>query len=124
LVHDNIIKITDFGLSKRTEESSEKQSSLHGVVPYIDPKKFDESKSQTYSLNEKSDIYSIGMLLWEISSGQQPFKGKSDFSLIVQISRGLREIPIPNTPEDYVNLYTGKYKLCLHSVLIIFRIIN
>ena len=76
------------------------------MIPYIDPKKFNDS--QSYSLNEKSDVYSIGVLLWEISSGRQPFKDKSDYSLIVQISRGLREIPIPNTPEDYVKIYTGK----------------
>jgi hypothetical protein len=98
-------------LSKRIEESSKTQTNLRGMIPYIDPKKFNELKSQSYSLNEKSDIYSIGVLLWEISSCQQPFKDKSDYSLIVQISRGLRETPIPNTPEDYVKIYTGKYNL-------------
>jgi serine/threonine protein kinase len=66
------------------------------------------SDSQSYSLNKKSDVYSIGILLWEISSGQKPFKDKSDYNLIVQISRGLRETPVPNTPEDYVKIYTGK----------------
>ena len=92
-------------MSKRIEESSETKSKLYGIIPYIDPKKF---YSQSYSLNEKSDVYSVGMLLWEISSGQKPFKDISHFRLIVQISRGLRETPIPNTPDDYVNLYKGK----------------
>ena len=96
-------------MSKRIEESSKTQSNLRGIIPYIDPKKFNELESQSYSLNEKSDVYSIGVLLWEISSGQQPFKGKSDFSLIVQIPRGLRETPVPDTPEDYVKVYIGKY---------------
>ena len=93
---------------KRIEESSETKSKLYGIIPYIDPKKF---YSQSYSLNEKSDVYSIGMLLWEISSGQQPFKDISHYSLIVRISKGLRETPIPNTPEDYVKIYTGNYIL-------------
>ena len=100
--------MADFGLSKRIEESSVSQSNLRGMIAYIDPKKFNETKLQPYSLNEKSDIYSVGVLLWEISSGYQPFKDVPCYSLIVQISRGLRETPIPDTPKAYIKIYTGK----------------
>ena len=79
------------------------------MVPYIDPKKFNETKSQSYSLSKKSDVYSVGVLLWESSSGQKPFKDVPYYSQIVQISKGRREAPIPNTPEDYIKIYTGKY---------------
>jgi serine/threonine protein kinase len=97
--------LADFGLSKRIDESCNSRSDLFGVVPYIDPQKFN---FQHYSLNKKSDIYSIGVLLWEISSGKPPFKGMSSYSLIVQISQGLRETPLPDTPSAYINIYTGK----------------
>ena len=95
-------------MSKRIEEASKTQSDLFGVVPYVDPKKFSK---RSYSLNKKSDVYSIGVLLWEISSGQPPFyvEGEPyDGSLAVQIIQGLRETPVPDTPDDYVKLYTGK----------------
>jgi len=93
-------------LSKRIGISSTK-SKLFGVIPYIDPKKFNNVE---YSLNEKSDIYSIGILLWEISSGQPPFCDEEyDVHLAIQILRGLREKATPNTPKDYVKIYTGKY---------------
>ncbi|CAB4476387.1 unnamed protein product [Rhizophagus irregularis] len=60
-----------------------------------------------YPLNEKSDIYSIGVLLWEISSGQPPFKdGQYDIGLVLNIMQGLRETPVTGTPEDYIKLYT------------------
>ena len=96
-------------MSKRIEESSKTKSELFGVVPYIDPKKFGE---WTYSLNKKSDVYSIGVLLWEISKGQPPFyvEGERyDGSLALHILQGHRETTIPDTPVDYVKLYTGKY---------------
>ena len=56
-------------------------------------------------------MYSIGVLLWEISSGQPPLYLEDepyDVSLAVQIIQGLRETPVPDTPDDYVKLYTGK----------------
>ncbi|RGB26486.1 kinase-like domain-containing protein [Rhizophagus diaphanus] len=104
LVHQNSIKLADFGLSKRIDEASNSQSKLLGMVPYIDPKilLFNNLK-----LNEKSDVYSIGVLLWEISSGIPPFHEESNkFNLIYEILRGRREVIIPNTPNDYSNLYT------------------
>lgn len=70
-------------------------------------KKLNSSKC---SLNKKSDVYSVGVLLWELSSGQPPFKNEShDFVLINKILNGHRERIIPGSPEDYVKLYTGKY---------------
>ncbi|GBC09225.1 hypothetical protein RclHR1_00870016 [Rhizophagus clarus] len=104
LVHQNSIKLADFGLSKRIGEASNSQRKLLGKVPYIDPKVLvDDNLSQ----NEKSDIYSIGVLLWEISSGNPPFHEESyDFRLMYRILEGRREEIIFGTPKDYSNLYT------------------
>ncbi|CAI2189116.1 9657_t:CDS:2, partial [Funneliformis geosporum] len=57
-----------------------------------------------------SDVYSVGVLMWEISSGRLPFYIKDeeyDISLAIEILGGLRERIIPGTPEDYVKIYTG-----------------
>ncbi|PKK64692.1 kinase-like protein [Rhizophagus irregularis] len=104
LVYENTIKLVDFGLSKRIFEASKQQSDLVSMIPYVDPKKFVSSKP--YSLNKKSDVYSIGVILWEISSGQKPFKEEIyDANLATQILQGYREIIVPDTPIDYSNLY-------------------
>ena len=117
LIHQNTIKLADFGLSKRIEAATESKSKLFGVIPYVDPKIFNRRRSssdqatQIYSLNEKSDVYSVGVLLWEISNGQPPFyvEGEGyDVGLALEILQGLRETVVPDTPENYMKIYTSK----------------
>uniref|UniRef100_U9UM10 Protein kinase domain-containing protein n=1 Tax=Rhizophagus irregularis (strain DAOM 181602 / DAOM 197198 / MUCL 43194) TaxID=747089 RepID=U9UM10_RHIID len=77
MTHNYIRVVADFGLSKRIGLAS-KQLNLFGIIPYVDPKIFSKRKNnknstQLFSYNEKSDIFSIGVLLWEISSGKSPF---------------------------------------------------
>ncbi|PKB92052.1 hypothetical protein RhiirA5_446240, partial [Rhizophagus irregularis] len=56
---------------------------------------------------KKSDIYSIGVLFWEISSGKPPFHEENyKIGLIYDISQGRREEIISVTPNDYSTLYT------------------
>jgi serine/threonine protein kinase len=110
--------LADFGLSKRIRGSSNCQSKLFGMIPYVDPKIFNNQRNnnnnqimQMYSLNVKSDVYSVGVLLWEISNGKPPFYIESeqyDNNLILEIAQGLRETIVPHTPEDYVKIYTRK----------------
>ena len=113
-------------MSKRIESSSNIRSKLYGIVPYIDPICFsrrknsnNETQVHVCSPNEKSDIYSLGVLLWEISSGQPPFCDKPyDTDLAMNILQGCREKPVPNTPEDYIKIYTGKHNLSWETILL------
>ena len=77
----------------------------------MDPKCFSNGKDQSknYKLNEKSDVYSIGVLMWQISSGRRPFNNEfSDYDLARNIIGGKREEIVDGTPIEYSNLYRGK----------------
>ena len=83
---------------------------MFGLIPYLDPKSLsnNENQCQNYKLNKKSDVYSIGVLMWRISSGHEPFKDKDyDVGLAIAICHGLREEIIDGTPVEYSKLYTG-----------------
>ncbi|CAH1759738.1 4010_t:CDS:2 [Entrophospora sp. SA101] len=107
LIHNGNIKICDFGISKSLLGPSIEASKGLGTIKYSDPQYL--INGENYSRNEKSDIYSIGVLLWEISSGHAPFAGKAITSkcIIVAIILGEREAIIKGTPRKYAEIYTG-----------------
>ncbi|POG63436.1 kinase-like domain-containing protein [Rhizophagus irregularis DAOM 181602=DAOM 197198] len=74
--------------------------SIYGNLPYIAPEVI-IGKEQTF----KSDIYSIGMLMWEVSSGQAPFINyEHDYDLAMNIVNGIRPKIVLGTPLEYKNL--------------------
>src|SRR6266542_6213989 len=84
--------ISDLGFCGPADKSS---TSIYGNLPYIAPEVIN-GKEYTF----ESDIYSIAMLMWEISSGQQPFINcEHDCDLAINIINGIRpkillEIPL------------------------------
>ncbi|RGB32316.1 kinase-like domain-containing protein [Rhizophagus diaphanus] len=74
--------------------------SIYGNLPYLAPEVI-IGKGHTY----KSDIYSIAMLMWEISSGQPPFSSyEHDYHLAMNIVNGIRPKVVLGTPLEYKNL--------------------
>ncbi|RIB29524.1 kinase-like domain-containing protein, partial [Gigaspora rosea] len=126
LVHEKRMLIADFGLSK-DETSKTSNSEVHGMIAYIDPKCFDCCKNKSYKCNKKSDIYSFGVILWEISSGKLPFESVEisegatirNFAILIQILKGIREQLIEGTPDSYIRLYERcwDYNLDLHPII-------
>ncbi|RHZ46442.1 hypothetical protein Glove_621g48 [Diversispora epigaea] len=105
LLQDNTIKISDFGIARLSTESSIDSKNSLGSIEYSDP--IFLKRLGKYSKTKASDIYSIGILLWEISSGKIPYESKfqDELDLIFYVSRGNREDPIVGTPQDYINIY-------------------
>jgi len=121
LIHQDNIKLADFGLSKRISDASNYPKGVFGLLPYVDPKCLNnilcniKDRDQPYEINAKSDIYSIGVLFWQLSSGHMPFCTKNDndpqydAGLAIAIENGKREDIVKGTPVEYSNLYTGKW---------------
>ncbi|RHZ88442.1 hypothetical protein Glove_22g162 [Diversispora epigaea] len=107
LVKDGAIKIYNIGLSNQFNQMSKANSAKKSGIEYIDPQIL---KNSRHKRNTKSDIYGVGVLLWEISSGRPPFQsslsnGISKINLATKISEGEREEPVKGTPMTYVDIY-------------------
>ncbi|CAG8575871.1 1083_t:CDS:2 [Dentiscutata heterogama] len=62
--------------------------------------------SKSVGLSKSTDIYSLGILYWELVSGYPPFKNSNETKLVEEICAGKRERRIPGTPDDYFELYS------------------
>ena len=121
--------MADFGLSKKIAESSSNSSKILGILPYVDPKKFND---ENYKLNKASDVYSVGVIMWQISSGYPPLKSMECINLILAVQNGAREQIIDHTPIEYSDLYESKcllfilhilYCTCVKEIIYIFLFI-
>ncbi|CAG8465000.1 9479_t:CDS:2, partial [Acaulospora morrowiae] len=103
LIHQGNIKISDFGLSKKITSYMTTTHNLVGVIPFIEPQKIMDTK---YKQDQRSDIYSLGVVFWLISSRRCPFNDQSFVNISLMISKGERENPVEKTPSHYVRLYS------------------
>ncbi|CAG8748833.1 19427_t:CDS:2, partial [Dentiscutata erythropus] len=87
--------LADFGLSKFLLDSKG-TSVVRGIAPYVDPKLLFNSN---YSHEKSSDIYSFGVLMWEVYTCLPPFGGKSDHKLAFELFLGRREEPKVGMPK-------------------------
>ena len=91
--------ITDLGLCGPVDDKS--SDKIYGITPYIAPEVFQGKKS-----TKESDIYSIGMLMWEIFAGYPPFNDRAhDGNLILNIVfNEMRPPLLSNIPSDYAKM--------------------
>ena len=71
-------KLCDFGIARIIEPSADnsyKTLGFNGTPSYMSPEQFEEDPDQR-QIDHRSDIYSLGILLYEITSGERPFSGE------------------------------------------------
>jgi serine/threonine protein kinase len=98
---DGLVKVLDFGLAKRvgeslfegptrTQETIEDGSALSGTLAYMSPEVL-RGEGSDY----RSDLWALGVVLYEAASGRRPFEGRTGFELSAAI---MRELPKPLGP--------------------------
>ncbi|RIA87828.1 kinase-like domain-containing protein [Glomus cerebriforme] len=97
ILYSNDWFISDFGFCGPVDKPL---GSIYGNLPYIAPEVI-VGEGYTFA----SDIYSIAMLMWEISSGQPPFANyENDYDLAMNIVNGMRPKIVSGTPLEYKKL--------------------
>jgi hypothetical protein len=93
-VENGIVKLGDYGLSKSVSHSQHAQSSNVGTIHYMAP----EVASGAYS--KQIDIYACGVMLYEMLTGEVPFKGESWAEIAIKHQTDLPDMS--RVPAAYV----------------------
>ncbi len=97
LLKDGKIKVTDFGIAKAVSSSETKSGIILGTPNYMSPEQINGQK-----IDGRSDIFSLGVVFYELLTGQLPFHGKTLTNLFYQITQGKHPSPRsinPNVPK-------------------------
>ncbi len=102
---DRRVRIIDFGLARGAEDDSAKltvEGSVVGTPAYMPPERIGDD-----SLDAQSDLFGLGVMLYELLTGRLPFDGTSMVAMLAAIARGT-PVPLaeaaPDTPPEVCDL--------------------
>lgn len=84
------IKLTDFGIAKRAESDATQGGAVRGKFAYISPE-----QARNEPLDPRSDVFSVGILLWELICNRRLFSALDDLAAL----RAVREPVVPRPTE-------------------------
>ena len=90
LVDDGRIKVGDFGLARPVTSATQTGATLMGTIAYISPELLQRGTSDF-----RSDLYSVGIMLYEMLTGKQPFVGETPMQIAMQHANN----PVPRAAD-------------------------
>ena len=79
--YDGAVKLVDFGIARVSSTPSTTQGGLKGKIAYMSP---EQCRGKT-ALDRRSDIFSVGTILYELTTGQLPFRDETEYAVLNQI---------------------------------------
>src|SRR5918997_25824 len=81
------LKVTDFGIARAGPSQMTEAGSIVGTAQYLSPE-----QAQGAPVSESSDLYSVGIVLYELLTGEVPFSGESPVEIAM---KHLSKVPTP-----------------------------
>lgn len=88
------VKLADFGVAKVLGRGVTERGALKGKIAYMSPE-----QARTDEIDQRSDLYALGILVQELTTGAHPFAGGGDLEVLDRVQRGAAAPPArPGAP--------------------------
>lgn len=92
---DGEVKIVDFGIAKAALRNSKTQAGvLKGKFGYMSPEQV-----RGLPIDRRSDIFALGIILWELLTNEKLFTGETDFETLERVKNGAVPLPSSKNPK-------------------------
>ena len=109
LSSDGTPKITDFGLAKHGNADFTASGAIMGTPAYMSP---EQAAGRTREIGTSSDVYSLGVILYELLTGKPPFRGETGIQtmkLVIECDPDRIRNTVTQTPRDLETI-------CMHCL--------
>ncbi len=97
------VKVTDFGIARITDSSKTKTGMVLGTPSYMSPEQLAGKK-----IDGRSDLFSLGVMLYQMACGKLPFEGDSMAQLMFKIA---------NEPHPHIREFNPQVPECLAAII-------
>jgi len=107
---EGVVKVADFGIARVMEDYSVTKTGVIGTPKYMSPERIKGEKD----IDGRSDIYALGIVFYEMVTGEVPFSDENEFSIL---EKHIRTAPPPpsNVRSDLPKVYEKIILRCLEK---------
>ncbi|MCR9165319.1 MAG: serine/threonine-protein kinase [Nannocystaceae bacterium] len=108
LAYDGSVKLTDFGIAKAMDlTSATRTGTFKGKLGHSSPE-----QARGESIDRRSDVFCLGILLYEVTTGTRAFSGANEFAVLGKVARASYE-----PPEEVLDGYPPGLSAIVHHAL-------
>ncbi len=109
VTYEGAIKVVDFGIAKAMNQTAETRTGvIKGKIAYMSPE-----QARSEDIDRRSDLFAVGVMLWEAATGRRLWKGMSDVTVLQRL---VSSVPLPSARSVNPDVPERLERICMRAL--------